>query len=408
MKILAVISAVIVMTFAMPSQSQDLDPTEQILPFNEDAEMITIGDYAEAAKALGDRGGAIQHAIARMDIDWDTIAFDDPRLSRYLTGVINLSLGYNLSCHALAGLFDNPRKLETCTEDWDKENRYFWCAVEAGNPVSDAKVDACIEDDRVADDSWTPQLQIMAQAMILEAKGRYDEAIEMYGQVGSLIPGVWHFELIFTDIRDGTTAAVRLIDDYVTARRFRLIVATSESALPNPFKWSTRIFCRADYPETCPSAFLALQDIVRYADGYRPREDDTFLTALGRPQHWLGLDAYEHPMFWAAALAHQNGDAAGVEHALSYRDELGDDVGGGVAYVLDLYAGAADFDGNIPAACATAGCRYFLAQYLYGDDRIDEGHAVVEQSSAICAGTQSVICSVLRAAEAKILAGGVP
>ena len=408
MKLLMFVLTVTAMALVQTVRAQDFDPTEQILPFSDEAELIAVGRYADAADALAVRGGVIQSAIAEMGIDWERIADDDPRLARYLTAVVNLSIGQNLACHALAGLFDSQRKLETCVEEWDKENRYLWCAIEPGLDRSDDDVDTCIAADRMADHAWTPKLQSLAAGLIFEARERYDHAIDAYAQVSGLASDIWRFELLFTDRRDDVVSAARLLDDYVTARRYRLTIATSGDELPNPNRWSTQIFCPSDYPATCPVAFMTLQRIAKIAaDGYS-ESIGLDEVPLGRPQHWLGLENYEHPLLWQAAIAHRHGDVHGVEHALSFQDEISDTMTSDVAFVISLFGGDADYTGVVPDQCNTAGCRYFLAQHLYGLGHIDDGHDIIAESQELCAGTESLMCAVLQHAQAKIDAGRQP
>ena len=148
--------------------------------------------------------------------------------------------------------------------------------------------------------------------------------------------------------------------------------------------------------------------MIEFTKGYRPRASDLLAISIERPQRWLGLDAYEHPLFWIAALKHREGNRSGVGLALRYQPELGDTISPDVRYVLDLYAGDATFDRTVPGTCDTAGCRYFLAQYLYGERRGGEAHALISDSQTVCDDTVSLMCSILRFAQMKIEAGGVP
>jgi hypothetical protein len=248
----------------------------------------------------------------------------------------------------------------------------------------------------------------VAKALILEAEADYDGAFDAYDAATDLRRSIYAFERLLSDYDDTTLPATKLLWDYIHYRFVRLLVVGGERALVQMASSLLPSSCPFDGPNPCVGSTTTLKGIQEFATGFRLGAGDHLSEALELPQHWVGLDTYEHPLFWLAASSHRNGDPKGVAHALDYRAELGDDLTPDVAYVLDLYGGDVDIaDGAVPSVCDTPGCLYFLAQYLYGLDRVEEGNAVLRASRAMCEITPTLVCAIVRFSNTKLDAGGV-
>ncbi|MEM7119747.1 MAG: hypothetical protein AAF563_00640 [Pseudomonadota bacterium] len=408
MKLLTIALALVGMTLVQTVHAQDFDPTEQILPFETEAQLIADWRYQDAVGVLDAKLTTIEQSMWSLSIDWSTIESDDPRFSRWLTAFTNFSLAYHLRCHALAGIFDSPQSSAACVADWDAENRDLWCAAAYDSGIKHGDMERCIKYDLASEESWTPHFQGLSLAIILEAEGRFDDAMEALRGNGIFFARVADFEDFFSGRRYRVTSASSLIQDYMQVRRNRLRLMTQDDGQLSGGSWSNLRDCPTGREVLCPAANSVLRGIREFVTGFRYGASDFLNNVLDRPQHWLGLDPYEHPLFWIAALSHTEDQGTYPGDVFEHADVFGTDLSPDVAYVIGLFKGDIQFDGAVPDRCDTAGCRYFVAQYLYGLGRVADGHVIITESQELCAGTESLMCAVLQHAQAKIEAGGQP
>ncbi len=411
MKLLTIVLVIAGLAYVQTVHGQDFDPTNQILPFARELRLVGDGDYAEAIDALADTSAVVQQSIADLNIDWETVERRDPRLSPWLTGVINLNLANYLFCRALGKRMGDGRVTDTCTENWDSDALAMWCLVPtqlARAAYNGIAFDACVRGGVRELDVIQTNLWLLATALFLESEGKIETAKETYIEILSSINELSDYEHPLMVRRYESTTANLLLEDYIYYRFHRLRLMAQENARFKPDFWFDLRECLVGDEPHCPAATSGLRGLARYVVGFRLAAGDDLIDAVMRPQYWLGLDVYEHPLFWIAALGHRGDARFSIDESLRHQSELGDMVTPDVRYVLDLYTSAATFDDALPAACGTAGCRYFVAQYLYGVDRIEEGHAVIKQGADDCATTASLMCAALRFADRKIDSGGVP
>jgi len=395
------------LVLAASASAQDFDPTLQILPLQTEAELIADWRFAEAVALLEAKKVDIETAMAELAVTWETSRRDDPRRPRWLTAFVNASLVEHLRCHALEGLLDSRQSPAACVEQWEIENRDLVCIALLPYYAQTRDLERCMRNGPAPDDSWATYFQSWTRALILEAEGRNDEALEAYYDALSLRFELDGLGFNLMSHRIPAASASSLVEDALEYRIRRLKLAAVDNRYLRSI-WQNLLSCPAGGGPLCPAASATLHAVSRYVGGYRLAAADALTDVLTRPQYWLGLDAYEHPLFWLAALRHRNGESLGVQLALSHQNEIRDLMTPDVRYVLDLYAGAAEFDGAIPDVCDTAGCRYFLAQYLYGLDRTDDANDVLRTSRAMCEDVATLMCAVVRYSNAKLDAGGSP
>ena len=394
-----------------------INPVKQIVPLDDDAALIVAGgDMWQAAETIDNRWQWAHQATNALQIDTSLADRDVPKYSQWLTGVVNTAFGVLMHCQALSRSGSGQVGfMISCTARSDQLHRDFWCIGSLGEGVTNEQIDDCVIHNSAEDASWAPWFRLFTEAAILEAEGRFGEAQDAYLELREPLSGGVHaYERVLLTSRAEWATAASLVWDYMTTRSARLQLMTGQLE-PGDLPAFTEVpYCEATEPNVCPGSYLALHGMLNYVRGQSDTAERQLSDALRRPQRWIGVDPYEHPLFWVAMIAHQRSDDAGVAHALRHRNELSIDRPPDVDFVLDLYAGnmsaamMATDDMSSIQACQTAGCRFFLAQYIRGIGLSQEAGRLMAQSAEDCQGSQSFMCGIVRASGAGAIDAATP